>query len=284
MRTKETFDRITHAIVRKPGKNFAEGVSPAVGIPDYERALYQHRLYCEALEKCGVHVLTLKNDPLFPDGCFINDMAVITDNLAVMSNFSEHSPRQGEQQSVASALAGNHFLKFITAPGKLDAGDVADLDGHFYIGLSTHTNQEGAAQLAFFLKEFGHEATVVDISPEENTARLKTAVTYLGNDRILIREELARHYAFLAYEKVIVPKEEKGAANAFMVNGKLVLPSGYRKTMDALRLAGIPFLEVNVSEFEKMNGGLSCLSLRLPLIEKSNVVTLPQKSGARVVA
>jgi dimethylargininase len=281
MRTEHNFDHISQAFVRKPGKNFMHGVCPAVGIPDVDRALTQHAEYCAALQKCGVEVKVLRTDPQFPDGAFISDMAVIIDNVAILSNFSDASPRQGEQQSVASILAGSHFLKFIQSPGRLDAADVLQIRDHIYIGLSDHTNPEGAAQLAYHLKDFGYQVTILDLEVE-NIVRMAAAGTYLGRDRILIREELARNYAFLEYEKIIVPASEKGAANACRINGTLLLPAGYSATAAELRLAGIPFIEVAVSEFEKMNGGLSCLSLRLPAVEKGNVVLMPQTRKARV--
>lgn len=281
MQTPETFDKHTNAYVRKPGANFAQGISPAVGIPDVERAQMQHEAYCAALVKCGVDVQALRPDPLFPDGCFISDMAVVTENLAVISNFSNNSPRQGEQRSAAEILAGTRFLKFITSPGRLDSSDVLQIQNHFYIGLSDHTNQEGASQLAFFLKEFGYDATVLDLQLE-NIIRLKTAAVYLGDDRIMIREELAHNYAFIAYNKIIVPRHEKGIANAAMVNGTLLVPTGYPDTMMDLRIAGVPYIELNISEFEKMNGGITCLSLRPPAAQKGNVVLMTDLKNRKV--
>ena len=281
MTTRETFDKHTNAYVRKPGSNFAQGISPAVGIPDVERALLQHDAYCQALVKCGVDVQALRPDPQFPDGCFISDMAVVTENLAVISNFSNNSPRQGEQRSAAEVLAGSRFLKFITAPGRLDSSDVLQIQNHFYIGLSDHTNQEGASQLAFFLKEFGYEATVLDLQLE-NIIRLKTAAVYLGDDRIMIREELAHNYAFIAYDKIIVSRHEKGATNAAMVNGTLLLPAGYPEALMDIKIAGIPYIELNASEFEKMNGGINCLSLRPPASQKGNVVLMTDLKNRKV--
>lgn len=277
MRTEETFDRVIHAVVRPPGRNFAEGICPAVGIPDYELALVQHAAYCVALERCGVTLSALKADALFPDGCFISDMAVVAGNLAVVCNFADDSPRQGEQKAAASQLSSTKFLKFVTSPGRLDSGDVLQIQDHFYIGLSDHTNAKGAAQLARFLQEFGYKADILDLEGDA-PLRLRMAATYLGRDRILIREDISRHYAFLQYEKIIAPKEESRAANAVMVNGTLLLSAGCPVTLLQMKAAGIPVIETDVSEFEKMNGGLSCLSLRMPAPEKGNVVSLPERA------
>jgi len=276
MNREEIFDKIAVAYVRRPVKNMGEGVSPAVGIPDVERALLQHEQYCEALRRCGVDVVTVPSDPEFPDGSFMGDMAVVADNVAVLGNFTDDNPRQGEQRSAAEMLAGGKFMRFVTAPGRLDAGDVLQINDRFYIGVSDHTNTEGAAQLAFFLKEYGHEATVIDMDGDVSF-RLKSAVTYLGRDRVLIREELERHYAFLEYEKIVVPSSEKKAANALVVNGTVLLPAGCPLTARKLADLDIPVIEVNVSEFEKMNGGLSCLSLRVPKTAQGNVVQLPTR-------
>lgn len=252
-----------HILLRAPGMNFMEGVSPGIGIPDHARALLQHHDLGDALARCGVSISSVATDPAFPDGCFIGDMAVVTDTLAVVANLPESSPRQGEQKAVASWLAPTHFLKFITAPGYLDASDVLRIDNRFYIGLSPHTNQEGAAQLAFFLREFGYEADVLDLSASA-PLRLRSAAVSLHGNRVLIREEISRHYAFLSFEKIVIPAAEARAGGSLMAGGTLLMAQGCPGAAARVRSAGIPVIELNVSEFEKMNGGLSCLALEIP--------------------
>jgi dimethylargininase len=281
MATAETFDRISHAIVCPPGKNLAAAAT--LGIPDDARAAAQHYKYIEALKQCGVEVTTMTADHAFPNACFVGNMAVVTEYLAVIGNFNNHSPRQGEQKSVASALAGEKFLKFITAPGLLDGDDVLRVGNHFYIGLSEFTNHEGAAQLAFFLKEFGYAVTVLEQEPE-NAVRLNTAAVYLGHNSLIIREELARNFAFLGFNKIIVPHRERGAASALMVNGTLLLPAGYAETAAAAKDAVASVIEINVSEFEKMGGGLKNLSLCLPKIAKNGPLELPELSRQKSAA
>lgn len=280
--------RISHAFVKKPGANLAACADPAIGIPDAERAAYQHDAYCRALVQCGVEVRALKHDAGHPDGCSISDTAVLAGNLAVICNFDAKSPRQGEQQLAASLLAGSRILKFITAPGTLDAADVARVGDDFYIGLSGRTNAEGAAQLAFFLLEYGYRAHILDI-PSETPLRLSAAVCDLGagadgRHRVLLREDLARNYAFLACEKIAVPLADRAAANAVMVNGTLLMPQGYGDTAAAVRALGIAVIEVQMSEFEKMNSGLGSLSLRLPARAEDSVVVSLTDARARRVA
>ena len=282
MATTQVFNRISHAIVCPPGKNLA--AAAAIGIPDEIRAAVQHQKYVEALKQCGVEVTQVAADPIFPNACFVGNIAVVTEYLAVIGNFSNHSPRQGEQKSIASALAGDKFLKFITAPGLLDGEDVLRIRNHFYIGLSEFTNQEGAAQLAFFLREFGYEVTVLEHNAE-NPLRLNTAGVYLDHNCLIIREELARNFAFLGFDKIVVPRRERGAASALMVNGTLLLPAGYAETSAAVTEVVTNVIELNVSEFEKMGGSLKSLSLCLPKIAKNGPVELPglvsqQKSAA----
>lgn len=282
MARPEAFDRIERAILRRPAKNMAEGMAPgAVGIPDYERARLQHIALTEALKSCGVAVTALPADVQFPEGSKVADMAVVTDKLAVLSNLRVQDPRQGEQQAAASVLAGCRFMKFISAPGVFDAGDVLRLGDRFYITLSARTNEEGASQLAFFLKEFGYEAEVIRLE-EADSLRLGSAAVYLGADRILIREEIAQHYAFLEYEKTLIRNRDRDAAAALMVNGTLLLPQGFPDLRADLRLMDIPVIEVNVSEFEKTGSALSSLVIALPEAAKGNVVLMQgwQKQGA----
>lgn len=257
---------ISHAYVRKPGAGFGLDGN-GIGIPDPERALYQHDAYCRALISCGVDVRALRHDPQFPDSCFINDVAVVTPSIAVIANFGDRHVRQGEQQLAASLLAGSRILKSITAPGILDASDVARVGDHFIIGLSARTNQEGAAQLAFFLTEFGYQASVIDLG--ESATRLSTAVCDLGvnaqgHHRVMLREDLTRHFAFIAYEKMTVGFDMRDALDSLMVNGTLLMPHGFAQVRDGLHNSGVRVQEVNVSEFIKTGFGLSSLSLRLP--------------------
>lgn len=280
--------RISHAFVKKPGANLAACSAPGIGIPDAERAAYQHDAYCRALAQCGVELRALKYDPAHPDGCSISDTAVLAGNLAVICNFDAKSPRQGEQQAAASLLAGSRILKFITAPGTLDAADVARIGNDFYIGLSDRTNTEGAAQLAFFLLEFGYRAHILDIA-QETPLRLSAAVCDLGmgadgHHRILLREDLARNYAFIAYEKIVVPFAARGAANAVMVNGTLLMPQGYAGVADMVRALGVSVIELQMSEFDKMNSGMASLSLRLPARAEDAVVVRLTDAKARRVA
>lgn len=267
-----TAHRIATAYVRKPLD------APAAQASSFERMCYQHDMYCAALSRCGVDVKVLRSDPDFPQGSLISDLAVVTDNLAVIGNFAETSSRQGEQPAIAALLGGSRFLRFIEAPGRLDAGDVACIGGKYYIGLSDHTNQVGADQLRDYLREFGHEAVILNLDAE-NIIRLGSAVCDLSEDRILVREELSRNFAFLEYDKVVVPAAARRAADALMVNGILLFPAGHAEIAAELRLRGISLIEVALDSFAALDdglaGGIGALSLRLPARAAGNVVAMP---------
>ncbi|MCK5555864.1 MAG: hypothetical protein KAI76_06475 [Alphaproteobacteria bacterium] len=281
MQTEKTSNRISHAITFRPGKNFSDSSSFSVGIPDHKRALFQHMKYCEALKKNGMKVTILSADSTLSGNCFIGSIAIVTENLAIIGTFSDDNPRQMERKAVASALAGSKILKLITAPGLLDCRDALQINDHFYISLSDRTNQEGAAQLAFFLREYGYKITM--LAPEkEFRAPLNTTATYLGKNRLLIREELTLLFPFLGYEKIVVPYKERGAVNALMANDTLILPAGYTETSDKIRQLRISLLEVNISEFEKTNGGINCLSIRsmeseAKSLRTKNIDHIPEK-------
>jgi dimethylargininase len=281
MTAVQALNPVSNAIVCPPGRNLASATS--IGVPDDARAAAQHQKYVEALKQCGVDVTVMAPETTFPNACFVGNMAVVTEYLAVIGNFSNHNPRQGEQKSIASALAGEKFLKFITQPGLLDADDVLRIGDHFYIGLSEHTNHEGAAQLAFFLREFGYSATVLEQDPE-NAVRLNTAGVYLDYNCLIIREELSRHFAFLSFDKIVIPRQERGAANALMVNGTLLMPAGYAESAAAVKDVVTNVIEINVSEFEKMGGGLKNLSLCLPKSAKNGTLQLPASLSGKSAA
>lgn len=271
------FDSVSTAIVRRPTKSLA-GIEHkgGIGAVDIERAREQFDAYCAALKSCGVEIVELPEENGFPAACFVEDMAVITDYLAVVCNPGDKSDRQGEQSSGARILAESKFMKFITAPGVLDGGDVVRINNHFYIGLSPWTNQEGASQLGYFLKEFGYDVTILSTDIPDSP-QLSGIVSYIGDNTIIIREDLEKHFAFIGYDKIVVPVSERGAINCLPVNGKLVFPAGFTNLREILEARGFEVVEVNISEFEKLNAGLGSLSLRLPAVKKPKDAVIGQE-------
>jgi dimethylargininase len=249
-----------NTIVKTPGESYINGLTTSdLGKPDFEKALQQHQAYIEALKKCGVEVNVQPCNSDYPDSTFVEDTAVLTPEFAVISNPGASS-RNGEILEMEPVLKSYYEKTYsIQSPGTLDGGDVLQIEDHFYIGLSDRTNLEGAEQLKQILESENYKATIVKL---EKFFHLKTGISYLGNQKIIVAGEFVDHPDFNEYEKIIVPPEEEYAANCIRVNDYVIIPSGYPQTKQKMNDAGYQTIELDMSEFRKLDGGLSCLSLR----------------------
>lgn len=250
----------TKGIVKTPCKAMIHGLTTAgLGKPDYDLALAQHQGYIKALERCGLEVTVLPADEGFPDSTFIEDAALITPNCAVITNPGAVS-RRDEVAAIREAVRQFYpRLEQITPPGTLDAGDVMMVGKHFYIGLSKRTNSEGARQLTAILERHGMTGATVSL---ETVLHLKTGVTYLEDNTLLATGEFRAKDEFRQFRILEVDEDESYAANSVWVNGYVITPQGFPKTLAKIKSAGYEAIEVDVSEFRKLDGGLSCLSLR----------------------
>jgi dimethylargininase len=252
--------RFTTAIVRRPSPELVHGITTAgLGEPDFARAVQQHRKYVEALGKCGLAVKVMEADSRYPDSVFIEDVALCTTAGAIITQPGAES-RNGEQDGMREVLK-EFFqdIQEIRYPGTLEAGDVMMAGNHFYIGLSNRTNSEGARQLTRILENYGLSASTVALG---KVLHLKTGVSYLENETVLVCGEFIDHPGFEKFKQVVVPPEEAYAANSLWINGTVLVPEGFPITEARIGKAGYPVLTVDVSEFQKLDGGLSCLSLR----------------------
>lgn len=258
-----TSNDLTHAIVREPCRNFAEGITTSeLGKPDYDRAIKQHKAYCAALRQCGLTLTYLGPDGQFPDSTFVEDTAIVTDRCVIITRPGAVS-RSGEIDQIANVLS--HFyseLKTIQSPGTLDAGDVCEAGNHFLIGLSQRTNEEGAKQLAEHLASFGYTASFIDVRGLASILHLKSGIAYLGDNRLVVIEELMNAEAFRKYDRVLVPAGEEYAANCIRINDHVLVAAGHNRFERALNDIGYDTIALEMTEFRKMDGGLSCLSLR----------------------
>lgn len=250
----------TRAITRKPGKNFEQGITTTFSSdpPNYELILIQHESYLETLNAIGLDIIQLESLPNFPDAYFVEDTAVVTSDVAVITNPGAES-RKGEEKSIAAALAPFRESGRIQAPGTLDGGDVLQIGTHFLIGLSERTNQEGAEQLGRFLEKFGNTWTTIQVGAG---LHLKSSVNYVGKNTILVTEEFANHEQLTEFELIAVDKSEAYAANTLWVNGYLLTPKGYPDTRQRLEKLKSEIIELDTSEIRKMDGGLTCMSIR----------------------
>lgn len=253
----------TRAVVCAPAPTFAEGLTSVdFGAPNFDLAVAQHEVYCAALEEIGLDLIRLPADPRHPDSTFVEDTAILTDRVAILTRPGAAS-RKGEVEAIGRALAGLSLtLQEITAPGTVDGGDICEADGHFHIGISARTNEEGARQLAEILARAGYTSSFIDIRATPGILHLKSGVAYLGEEWMAVIDSLADQPAFRPYNQIRVAAGEEYAANCVLVNDRILIASGYPKLEGTLRGLGRRVMPLDMSEFRKMDGGLSCLSLR----------------------
>jgi dimethylargininase len=254
---------LTKAIVRTPSANFAAGLTSVdLGKPDHDVALRQHAAYCEALQSCGLDLIGLPPDELHPDSTFVEDTAIVTSRGSVITRPGASS-RLGETESIERKLREYYQdLKRITAPGTVDGGDVCEAGDHFFIGISKRTNETGARQLARILKSFGYSSSLIDIRSLSNILHLKSGMAWLGDNRLGVIDALSRLKEFSTYELVHVNLVEEYAANCLLLNSRILVPAGFPGLKRQLEDLGYSTIALEMSEFQKMDGGLSCLSLR----------------------
>ena len=255
--------KFNHVIVRRPCKAMTEGISSGLfpGKPDYALALKEHDDYIAALKQCGVDVTVLEADERYPDSCFVEDPALVTRKCAIITNPGAAS-RNGEKKEIIGAIKKfftDDQIEYIKAPGTLEGGDVMMVGDHFYVGRSARTNEEGIRQLTEILAKYDMTCSEVKL---EEVLHLKTGVNHLENNNMLISGEFLTKPEFQKYNKVVIPEDECYAANCIWVNDTVIVPTGYPKVLKAVQDLGYKTLTVDTSEYRKLDGGLSCLSLR----------------------
>jgi len=251
------------AIVRPPPTNFAEGLTTAgEGPPDLTIALEQHDAYCHALERCGARLTRLPADPRYPDSTFVEDTAIVTGRGAILTRPGAAS-RAGEVDAMRESLAAVCPVEgVIVAPGTVDGGDVCQAGERFFVGISARTDERGAHQLATILRRLGYQPTLVDIRGTPGLLHLKSGMAWLGDGRIAATETLAVAEPFRDFEVVRVLPAEAYAANCVAFGGRLLVAQGYPVFEETTRNLGYDVVTIPMSEYRKMDGGLSCLSLR----------------------
>lgn len=247
------------AIVKKPSASFDQGISSSgLGKPEYDLSVIQHQAYCKALIDCELEVIELESDDAFPDSTFVEDTAIVTEKCAIITR-PGHIERRGEEISIAECLRNYRQIYNIEKTGTLDGGDVMQVESHFYIGLSKRTNKEGAKQLTKILNKYGYTASTIRI---KNILHLKSGVSYIGNKTLVIMESLKNLKMFSLFRKISVIPIESYAANCVQINDFILIPKGFPDIKRKLQDMSYKIIELEMSEFMKMDGGLSCLSLR----------------------
>ncbi len=249
----------TQVITRLPALNCAHGETTSHdGTPDGAQTRQQFFRYIEALVERGLRVTLLPAEPDYPDAHFVEDPAVIIPELAIITHPGAES-RQGEEVTLATELAKYRPLYRMSDRGHLDGGDVLLIDKQFFIGLTRRTNQTAIDEFTAVVAPLGYQVTAVRV---DAGLHLKSVVNYIGNDTLLLTAAYAGLPEFAGYQHIVIPDEEAYAGNTLLINGTLITPAGYPVTLEKIKALGLPVVILETSEFRKMDGSLTCLSLR----------------------
>lgn len=224
---------------------------------DIDRAIAQHHAYEALLAELGVRVISLPALEEHPDAVFVEDPALVFDEVAVVTSMGCES-RRGERASLASALAKFRPVIHMRDPARLEGGDVMRIGKELYVGISARTDAAGVAELAELLQPCGYRVTAVEL---RDCLHLKSACSFIGNNTILINQNWLDTTALRGYRFLDVAESEPAAANALVVNGTVVIPSAWPATAQRLETAGFPVRVVDVTELLKAESGVTCSSL-----------------------
>ena len=253
------------AITRPPCETFANGLTHGLlGKPDVKLAQEQHRQYVAALRSCGIEVVVLPTEDDYPDSCFTEDEVIVTDRMAVIPSFCRPL-RQGEEalmRPVIESYYGDR-IEAIQKPGTLEGGDICRAGNHFFVGISSRTNEEGARQFADIVSRYGFTCAFCDIRGIR-ILHLSTGMSYIGNNTVICCPAFKDLPAYAGYNVIVTTEAEAYAANCVRIKNTVIMPEGFPDTERQLREAGFQILTTPMSEIEKQDGGLSCLSVRMP--------------------
>jgi dimethylargininase len=224
---------------------------------DIDLARRQHASYEQALISLGVRIDQLPADDKYPDAVFVEDVALVLDEIAIVTSPGAAS-RVGEAESMARAVAKYRPVKHLQAPATLDGGDVVRIGKTLYVGLSSRTNQSGIDQVGALLSPLGYTVLAVEVA---GALHLKTACTYAGRGVLLANPEWAATNIFRDVEILPVDAQEPWGGSVLSINDTLVMAASFPRTRAALEARGFTVLPVDLSELQKAEGGPTCLSI-----------------------
>jgi dimethylargininase len=244
------------AIIRPPGKNFKSCLSdhPLHHTLDLELALAQHKRYCQTLRELGVDLIPLEPDDKHPDACFVEDTVVVHGDRALISRMAKES-RRGESDKVESVLSEFKQIESIKAPGTLEGGDVIHLPDSLLCGITKRTNHEGASQMEQWLETQVHTIT------DTNIMHIKSHVTYLDKNTIIVNPRYVDDPALEPFSKIVLPEGETHSANTLTIGDVVIMSAKHKKSSLLVKEAGFEIIQLDMSEFEKCDGALTCLSI-----------------------
>jgi len=209
-----------------------------------------------------LELIRLPVDSCHPDATFVEDTAILTTQSAILARPGAPSRLEEVAEIEDTVQKVYKVVHKIEPPGTVDGGDICEAGSHFFIGLSQRTNEAGARQLARLLAADGFTSSTVDIRSNHSLLHLKSGIAYLDRKNLVVMEELAGREEFSGYNLIAVPVAESYACNCVLVNGRVLVPAGFPQLQSKLVESGYKPIPLDMSEFRKMDGGLSCLSLR----------------------
>ena len=244
------------AVVREPGDTYSGCLSthPLHGTVSLSKAREQHAVYCRTLEELGLEVIRVPRDDVHPDSCFVEDNAVVHRGRALICRMAKES-RRGEQSGVAKALEDYMPVKWAEEPATVEGGDVVHLEDRLISGITDRTNPEGVAQMQEWLK------VRVDTIFDPSIMHLKSYVTYLGKGIMMATDRYAAHPALQGFNILVPPAEDEYAADTLAVGDTVLMAEGYEVAQRMVKEAGFDVVSLDVSEIQKCDGALTCLSI-----------------------
>ncbi len=224
---------------------------------DVSKAIAQHKAYQDCLSELGVEIVSLPAEPELPDAVFVEDPAVVLDEVAIISNMGASS-RRPEARSLAEVLSRYRPLKFLVEPATLEGGDVMRVDRLLFVGLSQRTNQQGVDQLAEVLRPYDYQVRAVEM---RDCLHLKSACSYIGKNTLLVNQSSLGTERLREFELINVPIEEPAAANALLVKDVIIISDSFPKTRTLLERRGFHVRTLDCSELQKAEAGVTCTSL-----------------------
>lgn len=224
---------------------------------DVAKATAQHKAYQDCLAELGVRVVSLPAQPELPDAVFVEDPAVVVDEVAVISIMGAPS-RRPEAAGLVETLSRYRPIKFLVEPATLEGGDVLRVGRRVFVGLSQRTNREGVAQLQEMLRPYDYQVQPVEV---RGCLHLKSACSYIGHDTVLINRSLLDAEEFREFALLEVPEEEPAAANALPIRDVVIMPASFPKTHALLEQRGFRVRPIDLSELQKAEAGATCTSL-----------------------
>lgn len=244
------------ALVREPSKRYPDCISthPLRHTVSTLKARKQHAKYCETLNELGLEVIHVPRDDDYPDSCFIEDNAVVHGGRAFICRMAKEA-RRGEQPAVEAVLKEFMPVKWAEEPATVEGGDVIHLTDRLISGVTQRTNLAGVVQLRDWLR------VRVDTIVDPKITHIKSYLTSLGKERVIVTTKYSQHSALAGLKTLIVPKGEEYAADTLTIGNTVLIPQGYPKTYGMLIEEGYEVISLDVSEFEKCEGALTCLSI-----------------------